>query len=430
VVEENYRAALEGETRSFEVELEGRMYEVFVAPVETDGDKRMGMALTQDVTEWESTLARLRLSEARLRQAQRLANLGVYQFETGGEGLYWSPEAYRIVGLPESESPLSRDDFLAMILTEDRETVERALADAANLKRRSRFEFRVKRPDGSIAHAQSVAEPALDDDGRLLRVFGAMLDITEQKRTQEEIAQLNRDLGRRADALETANRELEAFSYSVSHDLRSPLRALNGFSDALLEDYRDALDEDGKDMLDRIAAAASKMSDLIDDLLKLSRLSRTELVLEAVNLSAVAESIAEEARQKEPEREINIDVEPDLYVDADARLVRVALANLLGNAVKFTRGKKDACVCVGKEVSGEREEYYVRDNGAGFDSQYAGKLFRPFQRLHSAQEFEGTGIGLATVQRVVQKHGGVIRAVGEPGAGAAFYFTLPRSDRD
>ena len=429
-VEENYRAAIDGETRSFEVELLGRMYEVFVAPVETDGEKRMGMALTQDVTEWESTLARLRLSEARLRQAQRLANLGVYQFGADGEGLFWSPEAYRIVGLRESENPPSREDFLAMTLTEDRETVERALSDAATLKRRSRFEFRAKRPDGSIAYAQSVAEPALDEDGNLLRVFGAMHDITGQKQTQEEIAQLNRDLGRRAEALETANRELEAFSYSVSHDLRSPLRALNGFSVALTEDYRDELDDEGKDMLDRIAAAANKMSDLIDDLLKLSRISRTELVVEAVNLSAIAESIVEEARQKEPERDLRVDVERDLYVNADARLVRVALANLLGNALKFTRGKEDACVCVGRESAGDRVEFFVKDNGAGFDQQYAGKLFRPFQRLHSTKEFEGTGIGLATVKRVVQKHGGDIRAVGEPGAGAAFYFTLPRGECD
>ncbi|ABG03278.1 histidine kinase [Rubrobacter xylanophilus DSM 9941] len=229
--------------------------------------------------------------------------------------------------------------------------------------------------------------------------------------------------------LEEANRELEAFSYSVSHDLRAPLRSIEGFSQILLEDYGERLDAEGRDYLNRVRRASQRMALLIDALLGLSRLGRREVRLARVDLSRMAREIVEELRQREPGREVEVRVEDGLEATADPGLVKVALENLLGNAWKFTAREERAVIEFGRAVR-EREPgrplscYYVRDNGVGFDMAYAGKLFGPFQRLHTEEEFEGTGVGLATVWRVVRRHGGVIWAEAAEGEGAAFYFTL------
>jgi len=224
--------------------------------------------------------------------------------------------------------------------------------------------------------------------------------------------------------LEAANRELEAFSYSVSHDLRAPLRGIDGFSQALLEDYADTLDDQGRDYLRRVRSATQRMAGLIDDLLNLSRITRGELRREAVDLSAQARSVAEQLRQAQPERQVEFHIADGLTAEGDPRLLRIALENLLGNAWKFT-GKTDPAV-IEFGLRRERGEaiYFVRDNGAGFDMAYAGKLFGAFQRLHDVREFEGTGIGLATVQRIIRRHGGRVWAEGESGHGATFHFTL------
>lgn len=225
--------------------------------------------------------------------------------------------------------------------------------------------------------------------------------------------------------LEAANRELEAFSYSVSHDLRAPLRHLDGFSRALREDYADRLDDEGRNLLERVSNAAKRMGRLIDDLLQLSRMSRQEMRREPVDLSRMVEEIADELQMSQPERQVSFRCVPGVTVDGDPHLLQVALANLLGNAWKYT-GKGDA-VSIELGVM-ERDGglvCFVRDNGAGFDMRYADRLFAPFQRLHGADEFEGTGIGLATVQRIIHRHGGQVWAEGEPGKGATFYFTIP-----
>jgi light-regulated signal transduction histidine kinase (bacteriophytochrome) len=228
----------------------------------------------------------------------------------------------------------------------------------------------------------------------------------------------------RTTQLEAANRELEAFSYSVSHDLRAPLRGIDGFSQALLEDYSEQLDDHGRDYLRRVRAATQRMSGLIDDLLNLSRITRSELRREAVDLSALVRSIAEQLRQAQPERHVEFRIADGLTAQGDPRLLRIALENLLGNAWKFTAKTADAVVEFGLTRAGGDDVYFVRDNGAGFDMAYAGKLFGAFQRLHDVREFEGTGIGLATVQRIVRRHGGDVRAEGEPERGATFFFTL------
>jgi signal transduction histidine kinase len=224
--------------------------------------------------------------------------------------------------------------------------------------------------------------------------------------------------------LAAANRELEAFSYSVSHDLRAPLRALSGFSQALEDDYSDRLDGEGKDYLQRIRAASQRMGQLIDDLLQLSRLSRTELRRSEVNLSALAHQIGTELQERCADRPVVFQVEDGLLVNGDARLLHAMLTNLLDNAWKYSSKNPNPQVHFGFTKDSGKSAYFVRDNGAGFDMAYANKLFGAFQRLHSASEFEGTGIGLATVQRIVNRHAGEIWADAEVGKGATFYFTI------
>jgi PAS domain S-box-containing protein len=249
-----------------------------------------------------------------------------------------------------------------------------------------------------------------------------------RRKAERQLGALNAELERRVrertDALENANAEIEAFSYSVSHDLRAPLRALDGFSLALLEDYGDRLDGEAADYLDRIRGASQRMARLIDDLLMLSRLTRRGMTWGQVDLSASARSIGAELSDDDPGRQVTLTVTPKMVVDGDAQLLDVALRNLLGNAWKFTSGTAGAQVQVGTETRGEERVFFVRDNGAGFDAQYADKLFAPFQRLHGDDEFPGTGIGLATVQRIVRRHGGRVWADGATGKGATVWFTL------
>lgn len=229
--------------------------------------------------------------------------------------------------------------------------------------------------------------------------------------------------GRTAE-LAAAIKELEAFSYSVSHDLRAPLRSIDGFSQVLLEDYSDILDADGIDSLGRIRAASQRMGFLIDGLLSLSRISRTELKRERVNLSAIVHDITRVLKEAEHDREVEFVISEELFAEGDERLLYAALQNMMGNAWKFTQQKLDARIEFGAIQADGKLAYFVRDNGAGFDMAYSNKLFKIFQRLHDAAEFSGTGIGLATVQRIVHRHGGRLWAEGEVGNGATFYFTL------
>jgi light-regulated signal transduction histidine kinase (bacteriophytochrome) len=234
---------------------------------------------------------------------------------------------------------------------------------------------------------------------------------------------VNETLEQAKTATEMANRELEAFSYSVAHDLRAPLRSIDGFSQALLEDFADRLDEDGKQHLRYVRESAQEMAALIDGLLNLSRVTRSELHREEVDLSSLAHAVFHQLRRIAPDRAVEAIVADDLMVEGDARLLRIVLENLIGNAWKFTSKREAAGIELGV-VAGEPQTYFVRDNGAGFDMAYRGKLFGAFQRLHAAREFEGTGIGLATVQRIINRHGGRIWAEGEVDRGATFYFTL------
>ncbi len=264
----------------------------------------------------------------------------------------------------------------------------------------------------------------------LLRNYQARNEgaIRAEQVARDEVRSMNEQLERRVAErtrqLEAANRELESFAYAVSHDLRAPLRSLSGFSQILLDSAADQLDEGSRKHLHRIQEAGQKMAALIDDLLKLSRLSRSEFNPRPTNLSQLAAEAAAAVRERNADRVIRLEIQPDLVATADARLLRIAFENLLDNAWKYTAKTSDARVQVGAENQAGQMVYYVRDNGVGFDMAYAPKLFVPFQRLHTEAQFAGTGIGLVTVQRIIARHGGRIWAQAQPDHGATFYFTL------
>jgi PAS domain S-box-containing protein len=294
------------------------------------------------------------------------------------------------------------------------------------------YPLEIRHRDGSLTTVLYNAATYRDTDGNVAGVFAAARDVTELKRAEDEIRALNSDLERRVAErtreLDAANRQLQEFVYSVAHDLRTPLRAVDGFSLTVLEAHGDAIGEEGRSDLNRVRAAAQTMGELIDALLSLTHVARRQLKVELVDLSAVAGRVVDELRRADGGRVVEVTIAEGLWADTDEPLMEVVLQNLLGNAWKFTAERPVAHIEVGRVDHGGAPEFFVRDDGVGFDPAYAGKLFVPFQRLHAAEDFPGTGIGLATVARVLEKLGGSWRAEGEIGAGATFFFRLGESE--
>ena len=328
--------------------------------------------------------------------------------------IYVSPNVERILGYTQAEILSTPDFWTAHIHPEDLQAViDSDRAAFADRRSQLEIEYRFQHKDGGYRWLDSFVRIDYDSRGAPRDFLGHRLDITARRQAEQSLRE-------REAHLDAANRELEAFSYSVSHDLRAPLRSIDGFSLALMEDYSGGLDEAGRKYIQRVRAATQRMGELIDDLLNLSRVTRSPLRRTEVDLSAAAGSIAQELSQSQPAREVEFVIQPDLNDDCDANLIRVVLENLLGNAWKFTSRHPRARIEFGRD----HDAYFVRDDGAGFDPAYKTKLFGAFQRLHHSGDFSGTGIGLATVQRIVNRHGGRVWAEGEPEKGAAFHFTL------
>lgn len=325
---------------------------------------------------------------------------------------------------------------LGLVVTKLRRTaqeleqqVERRTAALKSTNVQLEEEIRIRREtEAALREARDQLEQRVTERTAALAEAneGLKREIAERRRAEESIRKLNDDLLRRTAQLEASNKELEAFSYSVSHDLRAPLRGIDGFSQAVLEDYHDKLDDTGRSYLQRVRAASQRMAHLIDAMLNLARLTRADLRIEPINLSEIAKAVIQELRRTHPHRTVACTIAEDLHTKGDPHLIRVVLENLLGNAWKFTSERTDAHIEFGRLIDERKAEisYYVRDNGAGFDMTYVHKLFGAFQRLHAFSEFPGVGIGLATVQRVIQQHGGRVWAEGAVGEGATFYFTL------
>jgi PAS domain S-box-containing protein len=289
-------------------------------------------------------------------------------------------------------------------------------------------EFKNKAKDGSFYWVDMTIVPFLNADGKPRQYVSIRTDITESKAAEQKIHQLNTELEQRVvertAELEVANKELEAFSYSISHDLRAPLRAVNGFAGIVLEDFGAQLPEEGRSHLERIRAGALRMGALIDDLLAFSRLSRQAVNRQNVNTVKLVQNVLDELKSQRDGREIEIKIGELPVCHGDPALLKQIWVNLVSNAIKYTRGREPAIVEIGCARENNENVFFVRDNGAGFDMQYATKLFGVFQRLHRADEFEGTGVGLAIVQRIVHRHDGRVWAKAELNHGATFYFTI------
>ena len=368
--------------------------------------------------------ASLRISEARFRAVAETANDAVISANRHGNIVYFNRAAETIFGYTSNEVI---DRPLTLLMPErfhldHKQGLQRFLATGEARVLGKTLELAGRRKDGvEFPIELSLATWKIEDQ---VYFTGLVRDITRRRQAEGHIRQLNEDMRVRAVELEATNKELEAFSYSVSHDLRAPLRAIDGFSQVLLEDYAAVLDAEGHGHLERIRMAAQRMGVLIDDLIKLSQITRVELLIKEVDLSELATAIASELRARDPQRQVEVIIEAGLRVRGDARLLHSVLENLLSNAWKFTQGRDTAHITFGCTQRNGLPAYFVQDDGVGFDAAYADKLFGVFQRLHDAREFPGTGIGLAMVQRIIHKHGGWVWAQSTPGKGATFYFML------
>lgn len=395
--------------------------EISLSPLQTD-EGLLVTSIIRDITSRKQAELARRMVETRYQELITNLPVGVYRNTPGVNGhfLEVNPAMVTIFEADSIEQLLEHSVSELYCDPDERKKFSDKLMQQGYVKSE---EVHLKTLKGHIFFAAITAVMKQSkDEGAYFS--GIIEDVTERKISELEIIELNKSLQNRSVELEAINQELESFSYSVSHDLRAPLRAIDGFSQMLVSNYSDQLDDKGKDRLNRVRAGAQRMGMLIDDLIKLSRLSRTEILRESVDMTQIAKNVLEELHDGESQRKVEAIVQPDLVDQADSRFVRVIMDNLLGNAWKFTRQNDNARIEAGAKDGDKGMIYFVRDNGAGFDMEYASKLFGAFQRLHDSSEFPGTGIGLATVQRAINKHGGSIWAESKVGEGTTFYFTL------
>jgi PAS domain S-box-containing protein len=384
--------------------------EISLSPLQTEDGTLVSSAI-RDITERKQA----EQQRARLAAIVEASDDAIIGKTLDGVITSWNEGACRLFGYSAEEivgKPIS------LLVPREREQEEPIILETVAKGEVKRFDTVRRRKDGRHIDVSVTVSPVRDATGKVVGISKVARDITDRRRAETSLA-------RAKDAAEAASRELEAFSYSVAHDLRAPLRGMNGFTQLLLDTYRDKLDADGQDFLQEILLNATKMGDLIDGLLSLARVTRSDLKREHADLSEIVRETAARLRAAEPHREVEVTVPDALSADVDPRLARALFENLLGNAWKFTSKQPAARIEFGATERDGAPVFFIRDNGAGFDMAYENKLFAPFQRLHTVDEFAGTGIGLATVQRIVHRHEGRIWAEGTVGRGASFYFTIP-----
>jgi PAS domain S-box-containing protein len=402
---------------------DGSLVNMLWAAYWSDTEQLM-FCVARDITERKLMEEELKRREAQLMEAQSIAHVGSWEWDIEKDKIRWSDELYRIFGLKPQELDLTFESYLNCIHPDDREMVSSIVRASLRTFEFPFHDHRIVRPDSLTRICYAVGRVILNDHGNPVKIIGITQDITERKLAEDEIKQLNENLEKQAAWLEAANKELEAFSYSVSHDLRAPLRAIDGFSRIILEDYADKLDDEGRRFLDVIRNNAQNMGHLIDDLLTFSRLGRKQLEPAEIDMNELARDVSVQIESGSNSNPQNIKIEPLPSAPGDKALIRQVFVNLLTNAVKYSTTSGSATIRIGGRSENGENIYFVQDNGVGFDMKYSNKLFGVFQRLHSAEEFEGTGVGLAIVQRIIHRHGGRVWAEGEVGKGATFYFSL------
>jgi PAS domain S-box-containing protein len=390
--------------------------------------KKRNRELMQLNAELQQSQRDLRESEGKLAEAQRIAHVGHWDLDLDSRTVSWSDEAFRIHGMEPQDLRLSRQQVLQFVHPEDLPIVNNALTEAMEGATRHYAEFRVLRPNGQVRIVQVQGNVTKDESGQPNRVFGTIQDITERKLAEQEVLRLNAELeervARRTAQLAAVNKDLEEFASSISHDLRAPLLHIGSFSKILMEDYLEQIPVEAQHFLSRIEKESRRMGQMVDGLLNFSRVGRQQLSLHEVKLDAVVQEVVEGMKLDCKGREVEWKIAALPAVQGDEVLLRQVFVNLISNALKFTRTRAKAVIEIGEATHNGRQAVFVRDNGVGFDMQYAGKLYRVFHRLHRAEDFEGTGVGLATVQRIMHKHGGRIWAEAEVDRGATFYLTF------
>lgn len=381
----------------------------------------------RDITEQKRAEKELILSEERLRHAQEIAHLGSWALNLNDNQLIWSDEVYRIFGLQPQEIEPSYQLFLDLIHPEDRNAVDEVYTTSLQ-EGLCRYEIEhriVRKSTGAIRYVHEKCEHFRDENGQAYQSVGMVHDITEMKIREAEIQRLNKDLNSRANELEDANRELEAFNFSVAHDLRKPLTLISNYSQVINSVIGQDLDETCSGYLQEIIDGTLQMGGMIDALLNFSRLSHAAIEPIHVELSELAETTAAELQLAEPQRNVVIRIDPGIAVRGDRQLLQVVMNNLLGNAWKYTHASEMPKIHFGTTLISDEVVYFVRDNGCGFDMSKAEELFIPFRRVGRSENVNGFGVGLATVDRIIRRHGGRIWAESEPNQGATFFFSLP-----